>query len=487
MHGIETIWSLPLTQAVAWALAHFLWQGALVGLLLAVILALLGRKNASLRYAVSVGALALLLALPVATSMWRAWMGETGAVLREQPVGLSEPVPVQDALLPRFLAFWTLGVTLLSVYHLGGWLQARRLRKRSTRPIPEPWEQVVEQLRRRLGIWKAVEILETSALAVPVVIGWLRPVILVPASALTGLTPQQLEAILAHELAHVRRHDYFVNLFQTVVETLLFYHPVVWWVSRVIRREREHCCDDLAVAVYGDRMIYARALAELEGLRAAPSPHLALASTDRPLLARVRRIVGVPSEPSRPSWLIGVLTLTLLPAVFSGAANAVEPTVLSRDTLSRFQALGLELPAEELRVLAKQGVTPEYIRIWKQAGYSPPLSRNPEELRQYANILREFRQSGVTPEYRQELLDCDFRKLNDLVVLGKQKVPSYYIRELAYAGYCGIHLSPDDVVKLWTYKVDPDFVKKTRKREGRHRTADELVNLWRGTGYQPIP
>jgi beta-lactamase regulating signal transducer with metallopeptidase domain len=486
MHGIETIWSSPLIRTVAWALAHFLWQGALVGLLLAMALALLGRKDASLRYVVSVGALALLLTLPVATSLWRTRMGETGTFLAAKSVALSQPFPGQNALLPLFLAFWTLGVTLLSVYHLGGWIQVLRLRERSTRPIPE-WEKVVRQLSRRLGIWKRVEVLETSALAVPVVIGWLRPVILVPASALIGLTPQQLEAILAHELAHVRRHDYFVNLFQTVAETLLFYHPVVWWVSSVIRRERELCCDDLAVAVSGDRMIYARALAELEGLRTAPSPRLALASTDRPLLTRVHRIIGVyRAKPLRPSWLAGVLALSLLPGVFSGAADAAEPA-LSRDAMRRFQALGLELPPEELRELAKQGVTPEYVRIWERAGYSPPSSREPEELRQYANILKAFRQSGVTPEYRQELLDCDFRKLNDLVVLGKQRVPSGYVRELAYAGYCGIHLSPDGVVKLWKNEVPPDFIKKTLKLEGRHRTADELVNFWRGTGYQPIP
>ena len=92
---------------------------------------------------------------------------------------------------------------------------------------------------------------------VPTVIGWLRPVVLMPASALSGMGPQQLEAILAHELAHIRRHDYLVNLLQTVVETLLFYHPAVWWLSGRIRVERENCCDDLAVSLCGDPYAYA--------------------------------------------------------------------------------------------------------------------------------------------------------------------------------------------------------------------------------------
>ena len=105
-------------------------------------------------------------------------------------------------------------------------------------------------------------------------IGWLRPVILFPASALTGLSAEQLEALLAHELAHIRRYDYLVNLLQTTVETLFFYHPAVWWVSAQVRQEREHCCDDLAVAACGDVLTYARALTALEQLRGS-EPQLA--------------------------------------------------------------------------------------------------------------------------------------------------------------------------------------------------------------------
>jgi hypothetical protein len=136
----------------------------------------------------------------------------------------------------------------------------------------------MEGLIRRLQVARPVRLYLSTIAEVPIVIGWLRPYILLPVSAVTGLGESQLGAILAHELAHIRRHDYLANLLQNAVETLLFYHPAVWWVSRWIRQEREHCCDDLAVEICGDVMVYAGALAQLEELRGGVSePALAAA------------------------------------------------------------------------------------------------------------------------------------------------------------------------------------------------------------------
>src|SRR5205814_4150217 len=123
---------------------------------------------------------------------------------------------------------------------------------------------------------------------VPAVVGWVRPIVLVPASVFTGLTAEQIEALLAHELAHVRRHDYLINLLQTVTETLFFYHPAVWWVSRAIRNERENCCDDLAVEICGNTLAYVRALTDLEQMRQG-MPRLAMAADGGSLLSRVQR------------------------------------------------------------------------------------------------------------------------------------------------------------------------------------------------------
>src|SRR5204863_2273719 len=143
---------------------------------------------------------------------------------------------------------------------------------------PSTWQTACQRIARRLGVTAAVHVVESLTVDVPTVVGWMRPVILLPIAAVAALTPAQVEAILAHELAHIRRHDYAVNVLQTVAETLLFYHPAVWWISKRVRTEREHCCDDVAVGVCGDAVGYAGALAELESWRVA-SASMALAAT----------------------------------------------------------------------------------------------------------------------------------------------------------------------------------------------------------------
>lgn len=334
----------PVIQAVGWALVHFLWQGILVAAGLAAGLALMKNRSASARYALGVATLVVLVALPVVTAFRSyepaspiAQSTPSPALPRFAGEGAPSPTPAVGEVatsfretvrpwMPSLLVVWLAGVALLSVWHLGGWMQVRRLTRRATRPVDESWELALIRLRRRLGIEHAVTLLESAAAPVPSVIGWLRPVILVPASAFAGLTPEQLEAILAHELAHVRRHDYLINLLQAVVETLLFYHPAVWWVSRQVRQERESCCDDLAVAVCGDRLSYARALAALEGLR---TPRLALGADGGSLLRRIRRLAGVPETAGGApvAWVAGALALALLlaGAVFHDGARAGLP------------------------------------------------------------------------------------------------------------------------------------------------------------------
>ena len=187
--------------------------------------------------------------------------------------------------------------------------------------MPTHWQMAVVRLSRRLHIAAPVKLLESTLVDVPTVIGWLKPVMLLPASALAGLAPAQLEAIFAHELAHVRRHDYLVNLLQTVVETLLFYHPAVWWLSARIRTERENCCDDLAVALCGDPVAYARALADLEELRGTGG-RLAMAANGASLVHRISRLLGAPSHTERtPAWLAGGLALVLLSGIAAGAVG----------------------------------------------------------------------------------------------------------------------------------------------------------------------
>src|SRR6185295_3081242 len=163
---------------------------------------------------------------------------------------------------------------------------------------------------QRLGVRQAVAILQSTLVDVPAVVVVVRPLVLVPASALTGLSTRELEAVLAHELAHIRRHDYLVNLLQTTIETLFFYHPAVWWVSAQARQEREHCCDDLAVAACGDVLTYARALTALEHLRGC-EVQLAVAASGGSLLVRIQRLLrrGAPAHYGFESGLAGFIAL----------------------------------------------------------------------------------------------------------------------------------------------------------------------------------
>jgi hypothetical protein len=187
-----------------------------------------------------------------------------------------------------------------------------------------------------------VRLLESTLVRAPTTIGWLRPVILLPASAFTGLTLQQLELILAHELAHIRRHDYLVNLFHVAAETLLFYHPAVWWVSRQARIEREHACDDLAVAVCGDPIAYARALTQMERLR-KDAPLLAIAADGGKLSARIRRLVENSQGSRRASSpFIGLLFFALFLTSLAYAHS-----VLSHQKPSTSVGFGLESPRPE--------------------------------------------------------------------------------------------------------------------------------------------
>jgi len=205
-----------------------------------------------------------------------------------------------SAWMPWCVMAWLLGVFMLSVWHLGGWLIVQRLKRFGTTSASKELTACVARLSRQIGLNRSVSVLQSRLVDVPIVIGWLRPVVLVPASIITGLPPAQLDAMLAHELAHIRRHDYLVNLLQTVAETLLFFHPGVWWISRRIRIEREYCCDDVAVAVGGSKVDYAETLTALEERRAAPGFAVALTSGQRNwiALARVRRVLGLSDHES---------------------------------------------------------------------------------------------------------------------------------------------------------------------------------------------
>jgi TonB family protein len=309
-----------LAQALSAALIDFVWQGLWMALALWVLLFMLRNRSPRVRYAVSSTMLAAMACLPAITTclnytrppaeritpMWVIAGLQTAAaatVPGHAPFGWA-------GWLQRWaLTIWALGVLLFSLRVVWAALRLATLRRRSTAPEAAVLGMTA-RLMERMHLRRPVRVLMNAATDSPSVVGWIRPVVLLPAAAILGLTPPQLEAVLAHEFAHILRYDYLVNMLQTVAETLLFYHPAVWWASARIRRERELCCDDLAVAACGDALCYARALTRLERMRLT-APAMALGSTGGPLLYRIRRIVGEADQGHTPSKLPGVLALCL--------------------------------------------------------------------------------------------------------------------------------------------------------------------------------
>ncbi|MCC7261926.1 MAG: M48 family metalloprotease [Candidatus Latescibacteria bacterium] len=338
MVAIAEVMAHPLVQALGWTLIHFIWQGAIVGLLVAGGLGLLRHSGPGVRYAMAGGGLLVLLGLPVVT--WWSLGEEAASTSLATSAGAAGEqgwslvvawLPVGEGGLVWAVVIWVAGVLLLSLWRTGGWAYTWYLRTRETSPVAPRWQACLVSLAHRSGVRRTVRLLESLRVGAPVVIGWLRPVILVPLGLFSGLSPGQVEAILAHELAHIRRHDYLVNVLQTVAETLLFYHPAVWWVSRQIRVEREYCCDDLAARLCGGGQVYAEALMALELWR-GQTPQLAMAFAGGRLVDRIRRQVeqsAAEGGASAARWpgLVVAPVLVLLVMLVGGAerSHAVAP------------------------------------------------------------------------------------------------------------------------------------------------------------------
>ncbi len=341
MSAIREMFSQPLVHSVGWGLIHSVWQAAGLALLLAVVLRLLRRRSPQARYVVACASLGLMVCLPVLTQVLTAPTEAApplparveGPALPSIPVArvgrVEEPAAVGvsggaleglwDAVgraAPYVFCAWLLGVLALSLWRAVGWARVYQLGSSGVQPVGGSLSETFAALARRVGVSRPVRLMRSAGVRAPMTIGWLRGAVLLPAGALVGLTPDQLRAVLAHELAHIRRYDYLVNLVQTAVETLGFYHPGVWWASARIREAREECCDDLAAAACGDRVLYARALIAVEESQ-QPPPGLAVGAGGGSLLGRIRRLTGSVDQQQRHSagWLAGAMALATFAAV----------------------------------------------------------------------------------------------------------------------------------------------------------------------------
>lgn len=331
MNAIRMLALQPWVERLGWTLVHFLWQGALIALLYAGARGWMGRgSTANGRYVLACAALAAMMAAPVAT--WIAMhQGEdvtprADRTARIPAASFPAPAPLPAAVyrtvpgvppaqfLPWVVMAWLTGATVFWVRLAGSWMMAARMRSMLVRPAPEQWQQVLARLSARIGLTRPVRMLVSALVDAPAVVGWVRPLVLVPVGALSGLPAEYIEALLVHELAHIRRHDYLVNCLQSAAEALLFYHPAIWWVSGHIRAERELCCDDAAVCFSGDVFTYARALAELESARPAHFGTI-MAANGGSLANRIARLLGQSRPASRRLSGSGIAAAAMLLAV----------------------------------------------------------------------------------------------------------------------------------------------------------------------------
>lgn len=363
MNTLEEVLPPAVLRALGFTLLHSLWQGAVVGVAAALLLMALHRHRAAVRYWVAAGALGCLLLAAGLTGSWyyAAAAGQpaaaaaalppasaVGPALVAPPLGGPATQPARVAAfaqaglayleqhLPLLVTAWLLGMLAMLLRLLGSLAYVQRLRHYRVAALPAAWQQQLDALAERAGLPRRVQLLASALVSSPLVIGLFRPVVLLPLGLATGLPTRELEMILAHEVAHVLRRDYLFNLLQSVAETVFFYHPAVWYLGAALRTERENCCDDIAIRLYGDARLLAQALALVAELDYAaqrpPRPALALAAAGPTgsLLSRVRRLVR--PTPATPTFaegfataLIGIAGVGLLAgsaAFCFGAASA---------------------------------------------------------------------------------------------------------------------------------------------------------------------
>jgi beta-lactamase regulating signal transducer with metallopeptidase domain len=501
--------STDLMSVLAWSLLHFLWQGAAIAAFAAAAMQLF--RAPTTRYLIGISALALMCASFAATF----------ALLEDAPAvaaGATADVPpviaeVAPAVLPEgvvTLAFarsaepwldfawvarvWLAGVCLLALRVAGGVLLLEHLRRRSLSPLPAELVERCLALQRRLRISRIVRYCECRLVTVPSVLGFFRPIVLLPVQALTGLSAEQLEVVIAHELGHVKRFDVAVNLFQIVVETLFFFHPAVWWLNRRIRADREECCDDIAISACGHSVAYARALAVMDGWR--DTPDLSVAATGGDVASRVARLLAI----GRPTGVrsAGVVTaaLVLAAALMAGAASIglAQPELTTRfappleivaqvDVPLAQAPSPSPLPAEPAPAPAEAAPVPA-VAI-PVAPPAPAVDVAPLELVAQADRPRargrsreETAQAPAprsNPSYIDELKSAglDTTDVDSLIALKIHGVTGDYVRQMRDAG---VTLDAEEVIGMKIHGVTPEYVAQVRGL-GFELNAEEIVGL----------
>lgn len=535
-----TRWFAPDTlRTLGWSLLHFVWQGFALAAVASVAFTLF--RRASARYIVGVVtlfamvasvAITFVLLLNSDSALQATEAAATPVVAFVQKTFTAQPAqsvlagtPAVKSLsaqaLPWLVEFWLAGVLFFTLRTTGGLIYLERLRRAASVSVVPALLAKCRELQARLGITRIIRFCECRWLDTPAVIGWFRPVVLLPVRALTGLTEDQIEAVIAHELAHIRRFDSFVNLFQVVAESLLFFHPAVWWLNKRVRTERENCCDDVAIAACGNHLGYARALTTMEEWRATPA--FSLAANGSPLAARIARILGLRHVSETRAAGLGagfacfgaaVIAASLLYGVsHPAAAERLKTAIVSpwiddamvddaaqqatpkpkptpkpsakpevtvnpqptpdpqatpppsgKSYIEEMKSAGFDnLDVDQLIAMKIHGVTAQYVHDMVAAGVKVDVE----------NVL-SMRIQGVTPEYIKSIRDSGYSPNTDEIVGMKiQGVTPDYIKQMRDLGF---KPDLDQIIGMKIQGVTPEYVQKIRSL-GYQPDADHIVGM----------
>ena len=505
--NIPTNWISPdFLRLLGWTLLHFLWQGAALAAALYVMLAAF--RSASTRYALSVATLILMLAAPILTFTWLSQHPEEERVTmqtnssapllavhqrnrhRNEIVAPQNIFPQQANALFLLVEIWFAGVVLLSLRTAGGLLLLEKMRRADTKPVSRELYDRCIALQRRVGLDRVIRYCECHRLDAPAVIGWFRPMVLLPITALSGLTEAQLEAVIAHELAHIRRLDCFVNLFQIAVETLLFYHPADWWVNRRIRMERENCCDDAAITAGGDAVEYARALALMEESRTAPI--LAMAANGSPLGGRIARLLGLSAAGGNARVAgLAVSIVCLTTALLAGSAclRAAHASV-PQDQSSGNAIVVTPAPTAPLAPLANPAPVPTAANLAPTAAAAarPVVALAPVAALSYAvriigsqagsqekKNVENQEAAGSAHSYVADMDAAGFKNLSvdELIAMKVQGITPDYVKSIQALGF---KPDPDELIAIKVQGITAEYIRDMRAIF-KDLSLDDLIGM----------
>lgn len=401
-----------LAETLGWTLLHSLWQGTLIFVLIHPLLVLFKKRTPRLRYNLLCLALMLLVGSMAVTfylympdlradTVWEeiTTASEQEAVTAALPSPGHNPVIyAQDFTLSvresvrhfiqlysgYLVNIWLLGACFFAFRWLGGLTFTFRLKTSGTRITDPQWQEKVQTWRREMGIRRPVQILESLRTEVPLILGHLKPLILLPLGTINSLAPEQVEAIVLHELAHIRRYDFMINLIIAALEMVLFYHPVYWWLSDQIQQEREQCCDDIAVAVCGNTRLYAETLLLMEEKRQQNTLAMAYQGKKNHLLERIKRICLASPASYRPEYGKAGLSLALLLAV-AAVSWAKLPEKVNLTPVSSF----FEAPMEMI-----ESIKPKPVESFEN---TPPLPELPQIQQELPADLPPQTQTAAAP------------------------------------------------------------------------------------------